>query len=125
MDGLAISVVPTERAGMAAGIFNTTRVASEGVALAITVAVLSALVAHHLPADSSQDIAGVAQQLVMGDTRANLPLELLRTAYLAGFNTLLQWLAGLTLFTAVVVFVFLSRREIAPAPVALAAEAQS
>ncbi|MGK9616839.1 hypothetical protein O6474_23165, partial [Salmonella enterica subsp. enterica] len=67
----------------------------------------------------------VAQQLVMGDTRANLPLELLRTAYLAGFNTLLQWLAGLTLFTAVVVFVFLSRREIAPAPVALAAEAQS
>lgn len=125
MDGLAISVVPTERAGMAAGIFNTTRVASEGVALAITVAVLSALVAHHLPADSSQDIAGVAQQLVMGDTRANLPLQLLRTAYIAGFNTLLQWLAGLTLFTAVVVFVFLSRREIAPAPAALVVEAQS
>mgnify|MGYP002719153855 FL=1 len=35
MDGLAISVVPTERAGMAAGIFNTTRVASEGVALSL------------------------------------------------------------------------------------------
>ncbi|MGU3308000.1 MFS transporter [Pseudomonas sp. M5A4_2d] len=117
MDGLAISVVPKERAGMAAGIFNTTRVASEGVALAITVAVLSALVAHHLPAGTAQDAAVLAQQLVMGDVRnasANIPLELLRTAYLAGFNTLLQLLAGLTLSTAAVVFVFLSRREVAP-----------
>ncbi|ANF85437.1 MFS transporter [Pseudomonas antarctica] len=121
MDGLAISVVPKERAGMAAGIFNTTRVASEGVALAITVAVLSALVAHHLPAGTAQDAAVLAQQLVMGDVRdasANIPLELLRTAYLAGFNTLLQLLAGLTLSTAAVVFVFLSRREVAPIAVA-------
>ncbi|MDA0625164.1 hypothetical protein PCS77_19125, partial [Acinetobacter baumannii] len=103
--------------GMAAGIFNTTRVASEGVALAITVALLSALVAHHLPAGTAQDAAVLAQQLVMGDVRdasANIPLELLRTAYLAGFNTLLQLLAGLTLSTAAVVFVFLSRREVAP-----------
>ena len=29
MDGLAVSVVPVERAGMAAGIFNTTRVAGD------------------------------------------------------------------------------------------------
>ncbi|NWA85630.1 MFS transporter [Pseudomonas sp. D2002] len=117
MDGLAISVVPKERAGMAAGIFNTTRVASEGVALAITVAVLSALVAHHLPASAVQQGSTVAQQLVMGDTRhasANIPLELLRTAYIAGFNTLLQGLAGLTVLTAAVVFTFLGRRDAAP-----------
>lgn len=43
MDGLAVSVVPKERAGMATGIFSTTRVAGEGVALAIVTAVLSAL----------------------------------------------------------------------------------
>jgi hypothetical protein len=30
MDGLSVSVVPKERAGMAAGIFNTSKVANEG-----------------------------------------------------------------------------------------------
>jgi hypothetical protein len=40
MDGLAVSVVPKERAGMATGIFNTTRVAGEGIALAIVTALL-------------------------------------------------------------------------------------
>lgn len=117
MDGLAISVVPKERAGMAAGIFNTTRVASEGVALAITMAVLSALIAQHLPASTAQDVLVVAQQLVMGDARhasTNIPLDVLRTAYIAGFTTLLQLLAGLTLLTAVVVCVFLGRRDVAP-----------
>jgi hypothetical protein len=39
MDGLAVSVIPKERAGMAPGIFNTTRVAGEGVALAIVTAI--------------------------------------------------------------------------------------
>lgn len=128
MDGLAISVVPKERAGMAAGIFNTTRVASEGVALAITLAVLSALVARHLQAGTAQDVSVIAQQLVMGDARhasATLPLAGLRTAYLAGFNTLLQGLAGLTLLTAAVVFAFLSRREVAPIPTAPAVESPS
>ena len=35
MDGLAVSVVPSERAGMATGIFSTVRVAGEGMALAL------------------------------------------------------------------------------------------
>ena len=125
MDGLAISVVPKERAGMAAGIFNTTRVASEGVALAITMAVLSALVAHHLQGSSVADVSALAQQLVMGDARqasANIPIATLRTAYLAGFNTLLQGLAGLTLLTAAVVLVFLGRRSVEPMPAQTAIE---
>ena len=42
MDGLSVSVVPKERAGMATGIFSTTRVAGEGIALAIVGAVLVA-----------------------------------------------------------------------------------
>jgi len=45
MDGLAIGVVPTERAGMAAGVFGTARVAGEGIALA-TVNALLALGMH-------------------------------------------------------------------------------
>ena len=48
MDGLALSVVPKERAGMAAGIFNTTRVAGEGVALAMALAILSTLIEGQL-----------------------------------------------------------------------------
>lgn len=43
MDGLSVSVVPKERAGMATGIFSTTRVAGEGVALAIVSAILASL----------------------------------------------------------------------------------
>jgi hypothetical protein len=40
MDGLAVSVVPTERAGMAAGIFATMRVAGEAIAVAVAGAIL-------------------------------------------------------------------------------------
>src|SRR5471030_3253240 len=122
MDGLSISVIPKERAGMAAGIFNTTRVASEGVALAITVAVLTALVAHHLSINvavklSAVDYSTIAQRLVMGDIQhastdaSQIPLTMLRAAYTAGFNTLLQLLAMFTLVTAAVVFLFLGRQS--------------
>lgn len=119
MDGLSISVVPKEQAGMAAGIFNTTRVAGEGVALAITVAVLSALVAHHLSLDSSlapQDLSRVAQHLVMGDLQqtGQIPTSKLRAAYTAGFNTLLQVLAVFTALTAVIVYLFLGRQQPEP-----------
>ena len=107
---------------MAAGIFNTTRVASEGVALAITVAVLTALVAHHLSLSTSVqlfagDYSTIAQRLVMGDIQhasadaSQIPLTVLRSAYTAGFNTLLQLLAMFTLFTAAVVFLFLGRQS--------------
>jgi hypothetical protein len=41
MDGLAVSAVSVERAGMAAGLFNTVRVAGEGIALAVVMALLT------------------------------------------------------------------------------------
>lgn len=119
MDGLSISVVPKEQAGMAAGIFNTTRVAGEGVALAITVAVLSALVAHHLSLGSSlspAELSRAAQHLVMGDLpqTGQIPIAKLRAAYTAGFNTLLQVLAVFTALTAVIVYLFLGRQQPEP-----------
>ncbi|MFJ4192674.1 MFS transporter [Pseudomonas sp. NPDC089534] len=103
MDGLALSVVPVEQAGMAAGIFNTTRVAGEGIALAATLAVLTALVdgnlAHQLPADLRNEWA---QRLVMGDLgQAEGPLRaLLLVAYKEGFATLTRMLAAVTVVAA-------------------------
>jgi MFS family permease len=117
MDGLAVSVVPKERAGMAAGIFSTTRVAGEGVALAVVTAVLSALVAARTGAGHAASAA--AQRLVIGDLAAAVKLvptlspAALRHAYDEAFQRLLQMLAGVTLVTAAVVFLFLGRRDAA------------
>lgn len=105
MDGLALSVVPRERAGMAAGIFNTTRVAGEGVALAMALAVLSYLIERHLAqalADwSAPARLALAQQAAMGDLK-NLPPAtsgVLQRAYSHSFDTLLQ---GASLVTALI-----------------------
>ncbi|MBV8047159.1 MAG: MFS transporter [Paludibacterium sp.] len=106
MDGLAVSVVPVERAGMAAGIFSTTRVAGEGVALAVVGAVLAALIRAHLPSDA----AGAAAQLAMGNltaASAGLPPALLTQAYAQAFQTLAFGLAAVTALTALTVYGFL------------------
>jgi MFS family permease len=115
MDGLAVSVVPRERAGMASGIFNTVRVAGEGIALALVGAGLTALVALQLgrlpahPGATSQ----AAQRVTTGDLSQALALlpgvdrAALLHAYGAAFGTLLCVLAGVTVLTALVVFVFL------------------
>ncbi len=115
MDGLAVSVVPKERAGMATGIFSTTRVAGEGVALAIVSAILSALIGSRLGGDEAAGSA--AQRLVTGDLGAangvmpSLGHDGLAVAYAQGFSTLLVLLASVTIFTAVVVVAFLGRKE--------------
>ncbi|MBZ9995564.1 MFS transporter [Mesorhizobium sp. BH1-1-4] len=130
MDGLAVSVVPTERAGMAVGIFNTTRVACEGVALAIVMAVLSGFTATQLAAQgvaSSGDAAAAAQLLVtgnVGETARHLPTAnavVLVQAYETAFDRLLIVLAAITIVTALVVFLGLRRgsapeHETAPLP---------
>ncbi|GER12615.1 MFS transporter [Variovorax boronicumulans] len=116
MDGLAVSVVPRERAGMASGIFNTVRVAGEGIALALVGAGLTALVALQLKASSSPSSVAVsraAQRVATGDMAQALALlpgmdrAALLHAYGAAFATLLCVLAGVTVLTAVVVFAFL------------------
>ena len=113
MDGLAVSVVPKERAGMATGIFSTTRVAGEGVALAIVTAVLSALTKSYLPSDLGTNPAEVAQRLVTGDLAGaqrllpqgnSVPLV---QDYSAAFSSLLWILTIITLITATVVLISL------------------
>ncbi|MFZ4284982.1 MFS transporter [Variovorax sp. HJSM1_2] len=117
MDGLAVSVVPSERAGMATGIFSTTRVAGEGLALALVGALLSALTAQQLAGAGAYAPAAAlaAQELAAGNLQAAaalLPGQALATvlrAYDAAFATLMLVLAAITVLTAVVVFVFLRR----------------
>ena len=116
MDGLAVSVVPKERAGMATGIFSTTRVAGEGVALAIVNAALSMLTASHLAAGGTAKMAGLAaQRLVTGDLAGAVSIlpgtgrAALLQGYGAAFGTLLIVLAGVTIVTAGVIFTTLGR----------------
>ncbi|TJV71594.1 MAG: MFS transporter [Mesorhizobium sp.] len=130
MDGLAVSVVPKERAGMAVGIFNTTRVASEGVALAIVMAVLSGFTATQLGAQglaSPAEAAAAAQLLATGNIAAtiqHLPMAgatALIQAYETAFDRLLIVLATINVLTAVIVFLGLRRgsapeQDTAPLP---------
>lgn len=120
MDGLSVSVVPKARAGMAAGIFNTVRVAGEGIALAVVAAVLTSL----LQTDLTNAVAGsvdaaliaeTAHRVTTGDrghainTVAGLTKERLVDGYASAFQYLLHILTLITLVSAAVVLGLLSK----------------
>lgn len=117
MDALAVSVVPKERAGMAMGIFSTTRVAGEGIALAVVAAMLASLAGSRLReagvADAAHALPEAAQRLAMGDLPHALALlpgtdqALLVHSYGAAFHILLYILGGITVLSAAMVFGFL------------------
>lgn len=122
MDGLSVSVVPNERAGMASGIFGTTRVAGEGTGLAIGTAILAAMantsLAHLVPAGGAEleaRVAEAAQRLTNGDiaqAAAVLPEvshHALALSYSNAFVGLLHVLIVITLLSAFCTFAFLSR----------------
>ncbi|MGN8138525.1 MFS transporter [Paraburkholderia sp. 22099] len=127
MDGLSVSVVPKSRAGMATGIFGTTRVAGEGIALAIVNALLAALTQISLraavPHADSTDLSDAAARLSTGDlahaaTRLpDVPAATLQAAYHAAFGHLLDGLTAITLLCAFAVFAFLSRVRTQDEPV--------
>lgn len=116
MDGLAVSVVPTERAGMAAGIFNTTRVAGEGIALAIVSALLAALVLaalHAVPGIDAQQALLAAPLLAIGELQhagellPQLDTATLAQAYGTAFRHLLYVLAAITIASSLLLLAFL------------------
>lgn len=115
MDGLAVSVVPKERAGMATGIFSTTRVAGEGVALAVVTALLSGFTQINLGPVAGAHAADIAQRLVTGNVAAaagtlpSIERAAMLHAYSDAFATLLWVLTAITAATAVVVFLSLGR----------------
>ncbi len=117
MDGLSVSVVPRERAGMAAGIFSTTRVAGECMALALVGAVLVLLLQQRMqaawPEMQNASLAMAAQRLAAGDlagAKAWLPAlapAQLMAVYAEAFDWLLRLLAAVTLGLSLVVLLFL------------------
>ncbi|AVF35783.1 MFS transporter [Rahnella sikkimica] len=114
MDGLSVSVVPKERAGMATGIFSTTRVAGEGISLAIVGAILAALTHSALAAQfASGEIGQAAQRLATGNLTVAQQLipqastAQLQALYAASLHPLLLCLMGITLFSALVVLLAL------------------
>lgn len=127
MDGLAVSVVERERAGMATGIFNTVRVSADAVAIAVVGALLATAIAVQLDPlglPLAERLAS-ANQLAIGNLSAaaeQLPQvapERLREHYAAAFGGVLRLLAGVTLVVAALVYLLLGRERAA----VLAAEA--
>ncbi|SIO47238.1 MFS transporter [Paraburkholderia phenazinium] len=126
MDGLSVSVVPKERAGMATGIFSTTRVAGEGLALAMVSAALAGIVAARLtpvvaalaplaPGHKLMAAGGgaprtaidlAAQRLATGDLSGastllpGVSLAMLRQHYADAFHLLTYGLAAITVLAA-------------------------
>ncbi|MDR6675147.1 MFS transporter [Xanthomonas sp. 1678] len=119
MDALSVSVVPKERAGMAAGIFGTLRVAGEGIALASVAALLAGLIQWQLaataPAATSAALAETAQRLAAGDLAqaahagSAASMAQLRQAYVDGFAVLARTLAAITAMSAVAIYLLLGR----------------
>ncbi|TCW78805.1 MFS transporter [Burkholderia sp. SRS-46] len=122
MDGLAVSVVPKERAGMAAGIFNAVRLAGDGMAIAAVGAILSARICSRLTASSGSgafgrvpagDLMAASNRLAMSDLKnalTHLPMmgrPLLLHAYETAFRFQLFVLAAAAAATAILVFVLL------------------
>lgn len=119
MDGLSVSAVPKERAGMASGIFNTSKVANEGVALAIVTAILGLLTARSAAdvvpatADIQATLPEIAQRTVAGDLSHALDLapwierSILAQSYFQAFQSLSVILTFVTAGAAVVIFLLL------------------
>ncbi|GFZ91737.1 MFS transporter [Dyella caseinilytica] len=124
MDGLSVSVVPRERAGMATGIFSTTRVAGECIGLALMSAVLVGLLQWRLhvamPSVEIDVVNATARQLAAGNRLlAMAPWPdaahaALITAYSEAFRWVMYVLAAITTVSALVVFGFLGKAGAAP-----------
>jgi MFS family permease len=117
MDGLSVSVVPKERAGMATGIFSTTRVAGEGIALAIVAALLAGFMQTSLRGELNGSaptafapINEAAHRLATGDLATALSLlpgttrAMLSDSYGDAFRELLHVLTAITLLSALAAF---------------------
>lgn len=120
MDGLALSLVPVEKTGMAAGLFNTVRVAGEGIALAMVSALLTEMNALNL----QKTVHGYAPAVIHhaaawlggGNTERAaailpaIPRMLLRDSYGSAYMFLFRVLAVVTLACALIVWMMLGRK---------------
>ncbi|CAI0805749.1 Multidrug-efflux transporter 3 [Serratia entomophila] len=117
MDGMAVSVVEKQRAGMATGIFNAVRVSADGIAIAIVGALLATLIqgglqnALHGGVDP-QRLAEAASRAALGDIET-LPGQraLMLQNYNDALRTLLYSLSAASVATALLVFALLGRQH--------------
>ena len=124
MDALSVSVVPKARAGMAAGIFTTMRVAGEAIAIAAIGAVLVGLTAANLRTAAEvgaislpEGATAIASQIGAsgghgtsigsGGAMDGAVIELAHRAYTSAFHSIFGVLAVLSILTAVVCIVTL------------------
>lgn len=121
MDGLAISAVPVEKAGMAAGLFNTVRVAGEGIALAMVSAFLTemndARLNKTVHALSPEGIHLAATWLGGGNIQQaiallpGVPHEVVLASYNNAYTLLFRVLAAVTFVCALIVWSMLGREK--------------
>ncbi|EGH16144.1 hypothetical protein Pgy4_23983, partial [Pseudomonas savastanoi pv. glycinea str. race 4] len=118
MDGMAISVVEKERAGMATGIFNAVRVSADGIAIAIAGTLLATFIQwglfDALTGVAPDVVTNAANRAALGDLQNAISLlpgqaELLHQQYATAFRNLLFILSAATVLTAVAVFALLGR----------------
>ena len=131
MDALSVSVVPKERAGMAAGIFTTMRVAGEAIAIAAIGATLLSLAAGNLRTAAEahslslvENATVIASQIgTRSEQRSSIHAisatdkvltELTHRAYTAAFHSVFAVLAILSVLTAVICILTLRKPTDAP-----------
>lgn len=122
MDGLAVSVAPKERAGMATGIFNAVRLAGDSIALAVVGALLSSQIFYRLSVAPSTSVpltslVEASNRLALGDlanaSRA-FPYtngDVLMEAYESALQYLLSSLGAAAAFTALILLVLLGSKN--------------
>ncbi|WP_367129372.1 MFS transporter [Saccharothrix sp. HUAS TT1] len=132
LDGAAVSSVEATRAGMAAGMFNTVRLAGETISIAVAGALLvgftqNAVAARAREFGGSVDADAVANALNQGDLARATALvpegrreefaEAAGEAFASGLHGLLWTMAALCAVTFVVIALLLrERRSTAPMP---------
>jgi len=134
LDGAAIGSVPPERAGMAAGMFNTMRLASEAIAIAGMGSVLVSLISSNLSKDLASHAStytgnpdGLAAKVAQGnlaDPESGVAAagreafhSFLAEGYTDALRTVLWILAGVAALSAPLIAVMLrDRKTAAPAP---------
>jgi predicted MFS family arabinose efflux permease len=132
VDGMALSSVAPDRAGMAAGIFNTGRLASEAVCVAALGATLAVLTTHRiatslaLPGITDERAQVLAARVVAGDvaggasaapgSRGSATTDLFATLFTDSFRIGLWAIAVACIVTAAVVHRMLRPESRPPAP---------
>ena len=133
VDGVAITSVQPERAGMAAGMFNTMRLAGEALAIAIMSAVLVNETQSRLTdgigpfAGQAGDVPALANQVASGSVPEGGPdfISLITTSYTGALHTVLWATAAICAVSAVVVYVLLRDPKPVDAPAEVVEESDA